>query len=439
MSAAVSDNRSAAANAAFDAATSGSNQVIARITTAVFGWLYLLSPLRVFAPLLFWAKTTYAFGYDDVRRVLSDVEVFATPFRHTMAGLDKTRAVSLLGFEGEDDTAGQIAERDADYRRNLCQIMRSLPLEDLTWLGRETAKKSARIVRDADEVDAVGGLLTPIVLELAQAYFGLEFSDPRRFHRWTMAISNFTFGGGKPHSSVATAARIAGREMDRELDCAIAAARAFCGPSNTVVGRLASMVSPAGDSALTDNQIRATVAGLLSGMLPNLPIAGHNVVRVLLSKPAAMAAAREAARDDDDDRLQRCIIEALRFRPIDAGRHRVSIASDRSAIGSNAWRRTPVPAGRRVFAATLPAMFDGRRVSRPFHFDPSRPLSDNLALGAGKHWCVGAPIAMCVLTQALKPLLRKPGLRRDAGSPASTYFLGFFPESFVLRLDERAP
>ena len=439
-------NDIAAASAEFDRLTSRSNQVVARVKARLFGWLYLLLPLSVVVPGFIGRRKAYVFSYDQVRSVLSNADAFATPFRETMAYLDRAGAISLLGFEGKDDATGKWIMRDTEYQQNLCQIMRSLPLEDLPQLAKDTAAQAESIVRGADELDVMGELLIRIVLDFAQRCFGFKFSCPRRFHRWTMAISNYTFSGSKPSDSLRTAAEpagklaaeAAGKLMDREVDGAIAEARAGRCERETVLGRLTSMGSLSDASASNDNKIRATVAGLLSGMLPNVPIAGFNVLQVLLHNPNAMAIARKAAMDNDDGLLERCIMEALRFRPIDLGRRRICIAQDRSILGLSAWRRTPIPIGHRVFAVTLTAMFDWRRVRKPFRFDPSRPPSDNLALGAGKHWCVGAPIALCLLTHTLKPLLCKTGLRQRPGAPPPTFFLGFFPESFTLQLDERA-
>ena len=434
MTTIVPEDAVAAHDADFNALVSGGNQAAARMRSAIFGWLYLLSPLRILFPVITVRNVTYVLGYDDVRAVLSDSGAFSTPFRKVMADLDKNGTVSVLGFEDESNVASQKAANDQAYARNLCQIMRCLSLNDLPSLARDTADNAEQIVRGAKELDVVGGLLIPVVLDVVQKYFGLTFARPPQFHRWAMALSNYTFGGKPSDTSLRQAAKLAGTLVDGELDRAIASARKTVVPSNTLLGRFASMRPGAGVDALTDDELRATVAGLLTGMLPNIPIAGFNVLQVLLHKPRAMAAAQAAAAANDDDLLQRCIVEALRFRPIDLGRKRVCVADNGSAVGQHGWQRGPIPAGRRVFAATLPAMFDGRRVRKPFRFDPSRPLSDNLAFGAGRHSCVGGPIALCVLTHMLKPLLRRTRIRRKAGAPPSTFFLGFFPESFTLEL-----
>jgi cytochrome P450 len=260
--------------------------------------------------------------------------------------------------------------------------------------------------------------------------------DPEALHRWTMAISNYTFSGDNPPVNLDIAARAGGRLMDKELDAAITGTPGAALPGDTFLRRLAGM---GGAEAMSHDQIRATIAGLLSGFLPNLPAAGYNVLQILLERPQAMRIAREAALADDDDLLERCIKEALRLRPLDPGRRRLCVNQNAPGIPAPGWFGRLFPAPRKVYANTLLAMSDSQRIRKPNRFDPDRPASDNLAFGLGKHYCVGAPFALCLLVQALKPLLRKPGLRRSRGARASFLFLQFFPRNLELSFDVARP
>ena len=226
--------------------------------------------------------------------------------------------------------------------------------------------------------------------------------------------------------------------MDTELNEAIAALRpagAICRSPDSLLERLAAMDSP----KLDDNQMRATIAGLLSGFLPNVPAAGYNVLQVLLSRPAAMRIAHRASLANNDELLQRCIMEALRLRPLDPGRRRQCVNQAAPRVRARSWLGWRSAAIERVYAVTLLAMCDGRHIHKPFTFDPDRPTADNMAFGFGKHFCVGAPIALCILTQALKPLLRQIGLRKLRDAPPVSLFIGFFPRNLCVRFDVAKP
>jgi cytochrome P450 len=407
----------------FDKATRLGNQFCARTRIAALARLHFLAPLAYIVPRFAWRGTFYALSYDEVLSVLENDAAFPLPFRRRMQKLDCTREVSVLGFD-----------RDADYRRNIGQIMQALPLEDLPALSAYVATRTEEILAGrTGTVDALGDLFIPIILEVAQDYFGLKFRDPYSFHRWTMAISNYTFAGDNPSDSLKTAAMLAGKLTDDELNNAILAAREMPVSDRTVLGRLMRMTSSGGELAMTDGQLRATIAGLLNGFLPNLTVVGFNVLQVLLRQPAAMRIARAAAQSGDDALLQSCVTEALRFRPIDPGRQRrvcpVSHASPSVPAGRS-------PAVEKACALTILAMFDGRRVDKPYTFNPHRANADNLAFGFGKHWCVGAPIALCILVQVIKPLLRLPGLRIDRTARLTEFFLGFFPLNLGLAFDK---
>ena len=55
--------------------------------------------------------------------------------------------------------------------------------------------------------------------------------------------------------------------------------------------------------------------------------------------------------------------------------------------------------------------------SAPERFDPSRPAKAHVSFGAGRHFCVGAPLARLELQIALPILFERcPGLR-PAGAP----------------------
>src|SRR5262249_23151455 len=124
--------------------------------------------------------------------------------------------------------------------------------------------------------------------------------------------------------------------------------------------------------------------------------------------------------------LKRCIFEAMRFKPIWLGPFRDCVENYTLACGTARAKR--IRKGCKVLACTQSAMFDERRVEKPKAFDAGRALAQYLQFGFALHWCVGAFIAEAQITQTLKPLLRRAGLRRAARGAGRVKWLGPYPE-----------
>ena len=282
-------------------------------------------------------------------------------------------------------------------------------------------------LRDRNQVDVLAELLIPITLAVTQKYFGAAFSDGVALYHWAIAISNFCFGGPAPSGEKKRAALAAGKLLDMEMTPQIEAAMKLCGQgrfAGTALGRLAA------NPQMDEKQIRATFLGLLVGLLPNIPIAGYNILQVLMARPEAMKMARAAAVAGDFDLLQNCLYEALRFRPILPASFRVCVAKGGASLGPDGWRRRQIAEGENVAVFSLAAMFDGRVINQPTSFDPDRPRADNLAFGHGKHWCVGVPLALTVLSNVFMPMLKRGPIQRLKTAAPTEYFIDYFPENF---------
>lgn len=406
-------------SATFAEATSHNNPGRARMFRFLLSLVPWVAPLLLaLLPVVRLKKIFWILGYEDAVLALSADSMFATPFKSKMQKLDSHGEISLLGFDPSEDAA---------YRRNLCQVMQAMPISMLGGIAAEAASMAKAALAGRQQVDMLADLLIPITLQVTQRHFGMAFDDPSAFYHHALAMSNFSFSGPSPDPNVERAAIAAGKLTDMEMALKIAAARGGP-PADTVLGRLVAM------PALNDARVQATFAGLLVGMLPNIPISGYNILQVLLARPAAMRMARAAAAAGDDDLLQRCLIEALRFRPIVPATFRVCSATAGETVGPADRQRRHIPNGADVGVVNLVAMFDPRQVARPRVFDPGRPRSDNLAFGHGQHWCVGQPVALTVLMNVFKPLLLQGEIRRDPSAAPTKYFLDFFPENFGIAI-----
>jgi hypothetical protein len=58
-----------------------------------------------------------------------------------------------------------------------------------------------------------------------------------------------------------------------------------------------------------------------------------------------------------------------------------------------------------------------------------------MLFGSGLHWCIGYFIAAAQITQTLKALLVKRGLRPAKGKEGQLQLLGAFPEHLIVEFD----
>jgi cytochrome P450 len=385
-------------------------------------WLFAL--LRLLWPIpysrrLNWAAAT---RYDDVREVLAQDRVFAVPFGDKVMELNGGPNF-LLGMED-----------GAEYRRYEAQVMRAFRREDVATRVAPLAARFAReiVARSFGRLDAVEGLVTLVPTLICEAYFGVAVPDKREFGQWTIAMSTFLFGDPTDKPAYRRAALAAGARVRPLVDAAIAAAKEAPDGADTVTARLVAMQAE-GAEGLSDAVIGAFLIGMITGFVPTNTMAAGHMLEMLLRRPEFMAAAREAALADDDERLKRCLFEAMRFKPLNPGPFRVCREDFTIAAGTPRARR--IPAGTKLLAGTQSAMFDARRVAAPRRFDPDRPRHDYMLFGQGLHWCVGAFIAEAQITQTLKPLLRRPGLRRAAGEDGRLARLGPFPAHLFVEFE----
>jgi cytochrome P450 len=148
-----------------------------------------------------------------------------------------------------------------------------------------------------------------------------------------------------------------------------------------------------------------------------------------------MKEARAAAVAGDDYLLWRCLRETLRFKNFSLGPFRMCGPSGYT-LGTGGRRPKRLRAGTGILASTQSAMFDSRSIAKPKKFDPQRAAEDYLVFGYGQHWCLGSFIAAAQITQTLKPLLLKQGLRRARGAAGRLQTITAFPAHLTVEFDE---
>jgi hypothetical protein len=109
----------------------------------------------------------------------------------------------------------------------------------------------------------------------------------------------------------------------------------------------------------------------------------------------------------DELGFERCLIETLRFKPINPGPFRGTPPGCSYTFDNAGWfgrGSVTIPPGSRVLACTQSAMFDGRSIRRRYAFDPSRNVADSLVFGAGRHACLGIFLAKAQIAPSFRVL-----------------------------------
>jgi cytochrome P450 len=399
--------------APFDMAVLKSNGIGGRLQQWVIDNLRpVFALLRTVKPNLRVCGMVVVTRREDVEAVLADTEAFTVRFGKRVAALHPGAPVVFgLGTDGPQ------------YAETLKQVSPAMGLEDIPRIAgilREHVEPQVATERAID----VGGLARLTQAKLGERYLGLAIGGGLAdFAWWCLAVGNYGFGPQKPNSPAWDVGRGAGARIAATMQRSIALARAVP-DRETVVGRLIL-------AGLADDPIEAALTGLASALIPASTMAITHAVQVLLRWPEAMQAARAAALARDDERLGRCLLEAVRFRPIFPGPFRDCAIERTIAAGTS--RKVRARAGDLVLPATQSAMFDGRRVTAPGVFNPDRSASDTLVFGFGRHWCFGYAVGTVQLVETLRPLLVR-GFHQSRADRAATTYFGAFPERLRVQL-----
>lgn len=377
----------------------------------------LLNILRETIPILRIGKTCFVTRYDDVREVLAADAWFQVRYQNTL-GVVTDGQPFILGM-----TEGSRADVDA---------LRTVILsEDLSSLSRKVEAEAEAIVTNAHgRIDCVDGLSRQLSFSFLTAYLGLTAIPRAELRAWSTRLFEYVFFGGG--AELASEAAAMAPLLRAAIDAEILRAKAGAADDDTVLARCLRRQAQ-GDARFTDEWIRTNLAGLIVGGPPQPPVVVPHMLDQLLRRPDALASACAAARADDDDLLYGHLLEALRFHPLAPAILRFTPRDTVLAIGSG--HDTHIPAGTKLFVGIGSAMQDSRRLPNPANFDPRRPRDVYLHFGHGVHRCFGRYINQATLPMMLKPLLKRPGLRRAGGKAGRMSVNGPFPSALWVTFD----
>jgi cytochrome P450 len=374
--------------------------------------------LRRIKPIVLVKNFALVTRFEDVQEVLARDDVFQVTYG------EKMRVVT----GGQDFFLGM--QNSPQYTRDVSHMRSVVRREDIPDRIAPFVQKTASglVAAAGSQLDVVKQLSKAVPARWIADYFGCPPPSDQQLEDWGSVIFQYLFTDLNNDPKVAQAATKAAAEVRNWLDTTIAARKASRVAKDDVLGRCLLLQS-AGLPAMDDVSIRNNLLGLLVGAIPTTSKCCAQALDQLFGRPEQLKGAQAAALADNDALLAKYVFEALRFNPNNPGVFRLAAEDYRLAKGS--LHATTIPKGTSVIAATQSAMFDERMVDQPNQFRVDRPEYLNMHFGYGLHTCFGQYVNRVQIPGILKPLLKRPGLRR-AGE---LQYDGPFPSSLPVSLD----
>lgn len=376
--------------------------------------------LRRLRPILRIGSTYVVTLHDDVREVFGEDRAFAVPYKTNLDIITGGEAF----FLGMGDTEA--------YRSSVAAMRQVMRAEDLPRLGERAEALAEKIVdRSRGRLELVGKLIRPVTFDLLSDYLGVPEPAGGRLDVWATRLFEFQFASSPKDVALLQEVNEIAPAFRAHIDDEIARRKASGAQRDDVLGRCLTLQGR-GQLGFGDREIRTGVLCMLVGGPPQPPMVVPQALEQLLRRPNALSKA-VAAAEENDDSLRDIVLEAMRFDPLAPGLPRIAIRDWTIARGTR--RETMIPKGARVIAAFASAMMDSRRIPSPQHFDPDRRAHEYIHFGHGLHECFGRHINAAILHRMLKPLLRRPNLRRAPGREGHLLKNGPFAERLVVNFD----
>jgi cytochrome P450 len=376
--------------------------------------------LRRFRPILRLGRIFVVSRHDDVR------EVFGTDAAFGVVYADNLKVIT----GGEDFFLG--LPDSLEYRGQLAAMRRVVLASDLPALGdRAEALAEAIVVASGGRVDVVS-LVREVTFALIAPYFGVPEPEQGRLDVWATRLFEYQFTGSPGDTALRAEVEEIAPAFRAHIDREISHRKVGPNAADDVLGRCLKLQA-AGEKGYSDVEIRTALLCMVVGGPPQPPMVLPQAVEQLLRRPNALAEARNAARDGNDAALHDLVIEAMRFDPLAPGLPRIALKDCILARGTP--RATAIPKGATVLTGFASAMMDERRVPEPQRFKPGRLPHEYIHFGNGLHECFGRYINHATLHRMLKPLLRRPRLRRADGRDGKLQKVGIFADKLLTVFD----
>jgi cytochrome P450 len=358
--------------------------------------------------------------HDDVR------EVFGADAAFGVVYADNLKVIT----GGEDFFLG--LPDSPEYQTQLNAMRRVVVASDLPALGdKAEALAEAIVASSGGKVDVVS-LVRRVTFGLIAPYFGVPAPEQGRLDVWATRLFEYQFAGSPSDTALRAEVDEIAPAFRAHIDREIRRRKATPDKIDDVLRRCLNLQAQ-GEKGYSDLEIRTALLCMVVGGPPQPPIVVPQAMEQLLRRPSALTAAHDAAVDGRDGDLHDIVLEAMRFDPLAPGLPRVALKDFTIARGTK--RATAIPRGAKVLAAFASAMMDERRLPEPRRFKPGRLPHEYIHFGHGMHECFGLHINHATLHRMLKPLLRRPRLRRAEGPDGKLQKTGIFAERLSVLFD----
>lgn len=334
-------------------------------------------------------------------------------------------------------------QRHAQEREWLQRTVVSSDTDDIRAIVEQRCRQ--QIAAADGEIDVVAQLLEPIVVDIANQYFGVPSvaGSPQAMAYAMRDLAGIIMAkppvGSQPWSRARdNIVKVTDTVLKAIGNAPSPPAGASPAPrGGDLLTRLAGRLHvPDAPNWFNKDWIRRYLTGLIATGGATIVRAGAGAVDQILAHPDALREAQGtaiqldqaiAAGDQERAKTLRCklrhfVYEALRFRPMLPLLVRDTPRDTVIAYGTKKARI--VRAGTRVFAPPLSAMFDKEAVPEPSRFDATRPFEQYLHFGFGPRQCFGQYIAEIVLLEVFRSLLGLKGLARASDAKGQLQFDG---------------
>ncbi|HET6509018.1 MAG TPA: cytochrome P450 [Baekduia sp.] len=351
--------------------------------------------------------------YDDMRAVINDFETFSSnAYKALPIGADLR------------DRVPEEYERAAQVIIGTMALILDPPAHTVQRKAQQRTFTRPRIAAAADDIEAKANalidafvdegscdLLQDFAYQLTLSVVGDLIGLPRDqlpgFHAWIgdvfglMAPIDAEPGQlTRPEEEVVAAYQRMHGAYTTYLEMVAERRR---NPGDDVTSALLQLTDDAGAPLLSDEAVLSHMVGITVAGTDTTANLIASVVRQLTADPGLLAEVRA-----DESLWTNLVEEGLR-------RTGIAIHLFRRTTRDTEVRGVPIPAGSMVCLPLSGANTDPDKFPDPLAFDIHRPnLSEHMAFGLGRHFCLGAPLARPEAAIALQTLYRRlPSLKAD--------------------------
>lgn len=381
---------------------------------------FAFSILRGVKPIAIFGKTAIVTHYDDVQEVLTREDVFTV---HEIDGykMEEMGNPFVLGMDASPETT-----RDRDM---LHTVIRREDLEPIRGLMKEMIKEVLDQEVPKGELNLVDDYARLISVRLVNRYFGVP-ADEKKMMEWQRAIFNEAFVNIANDPKIKAIGHKAAHEIADHLTQLILDRQKQPRGDDNVLDRL--ITQQATNEWLDNEAVRRNILCVL-GVVENTSKVVNHVIDQLMRNPEWFEKVKTASDAGDIHKVQMYCFDILRYNP-----HNPVIlrfCKNGATIAEGKRNEKKIKPGTTVFAATLSAMFDPRKVPNPKVVDPERRV-EYMHFGFGPHTCTGKYISYVSVSEMVMALMKLKNLRRAPGKRGKIKYQDLvFPERFVVAFD----